>query len=261
MTLPHHIPQARARSRARRPAFTLLELLLACAVFASIATLGATLYLQATRLGAAPLRAERSLELQRVVTLARDQWDNRRAMALGDDAAERPEAASIAAQFAPGRVSFVTASPVLFPDWPLVSVTYSIEQTLTAAGEPRFTLVYAETRITDPSEPPDSAGNTPDGRRRSASIPLVGPCEALTLQRFGPETAPAPDDGAGDTGPAARSVRTSRTAAPTNTTNEPEPADWHVYDGPFDGPVYAVRFVGTLHGDRFTCTFLAEPSR
>ena len=247
-----------------RRAFTLLELLLAVAVFSSIATLGATLYLQATRIGAAPVAADRSLALQRVVMLAHDQWDNRRVMMFGEDSDVRAEAMTVAAVFAPGKVSFVTASPVLFPDWPLVRVTYRIERRLAdeldasrgasgdAGSTARFALVYTEPRSTDPSAPPESSGRTPDGERRSASMVLVAPCESLGLERFGPpEPEEAPDPPAPSDG---------RPQAETEDS-ERDPLGWHRYDEAFDGPVYAVRFVGSLHGDRFTCTFLAEPSR
>lgn len=246
-TTPSSCPERRRTRREKhgriRAAFTLLELLLASAVFGSIAALGATLYLQSTRLGVGSIEADRSLTLQRVTALAREQWDDRRAMAADDASGLSP---TVAALFAPGSVTFVTATPVLFPDWPLVLATYSIAHTDPGSGDTPRALVYTETRITDPSESPEAVGRTPDGERRSASITLVAPCDELVLERFGPEREPGVEDG-------------TSTAFPADP--EPSSIGWHIYDDSFGGQIYAVRFVGILHGDIFTCTFLAEPSR
>ncbi len=271
--------------------------MLAATVLTAVLSLAATLWVQAAAVSAGATADERTVRLQRVTALAAEQWGDRRATIFNDPNADSPtddrrapasrdssdESDSSAidppsdhawdramraaerrsapgAAFAHDSVTFVTASPVLFPDWPLVVAAYRIERSdilQPDRDEPWYALTYTETRVLDPAGAARAGAafdRTPDERPTSDKLVLLWPVAELAFERFGPdvwveEQRPGPGPGA-----AAANAPPSRDAAPHDW--------WPMRDRHgYRGPIHTVRLVGSFMEERFTCVFAAEPSR
>ena len=282
--------------------FTLLELVLAAAVFAAMSSLLALLYALAFDVSGASVDRSRTLEVSRVCALAMDQWDARRVVRFGSGSGDaggdaggdggvegaRVEGGSgfgsgdrsgdvsgnvsgggaggdaargggtvvgSGARFAPGVVTMVTAEPALFPSWPLVEAGWRIESAdggVSAGGDGVKRLVYVERRVLGFGAVPGGGGVTPDGVVRSGRKVLLDGVEGLRMERFGPaRERPAPD--------AAREAAGEVSEDP-RTPDEREHR-WRLYDGVYEGDVWAVRFVGSVEGEAFSCVFAAERLR
>lgn len=134
-------PGAFARARA----FTLLELVLALTLLASMTVLIASMWSQARRWGDDNAGDLHAMRLPRVLALVRQQWSDRRTSAP-------LEASGLTVSARHDRLSFVTATPVLFPGWPLVRATYLIEpdeQRDPRTDAPLQRLVYIEEQVGD----------------------------------------------------------------------------------------------------------------
>lgn len=177
------------QSNRRRGGFTLLEMLLAAAVIASIAMLGSSMWMQATESSAVAQGRERGLLLQRIGVLMRDQWADRRALDLpGED--ERSVALG-GVRFGPDAIGFDTSRAILLTDAPLVRVEYRIVSREDGLQD----LIYIEQAVTAFS---DSGLNRESGGRSSAearrvAIPLLEGCRAIRMQRYGPIPSEDPD--------------------------------------------------------------------
>lgn len=169
------------RGKRTKRGFTLLEVLLAVAVIASVAMLGSTLWVQASESSALVQSRERGLRLQRVGSLLRDQWSDRRALELpGESEAER---AMGGVRFGAGSISFCTTRTILLPEAPLVAVEYLLRE----REDGLVDLLYAErlvVRFSGPAEESETASGDDASLRRAATVLLEG-CDAITLERFG----------------------------------------------------------------------------
>jgi prepilin-type N-terminal cleavage/methylation domain-containing protein len=158
--------------------FTLLEVILAVGVIASIALMVAILWSTLVRWQSDAIDQQERMRLHRVAELLREQWADRRLtrsmMAGGREY-----------QLGEHSLTFVTAVPVLFPDWPLVAVTYSVERSSTSGGQPRYALVYQEQRITDTTSMPVPVERDERGRLLIKRVVLIDGATELAWQRFG----------------------------------------------------------------------------
>ncbi len=177
------------RSNRRLVGFTLLEMLLAVAVIASIAMLGSSMWMQATEVSAVAQGRERGLLLQRVGVLMRDQWADRRALDLPGEDQGSVELGGV--RFGPDAIGFNTSRAILLTDAPLVRVEYRIVSREDGLQD----LIYIEQPVTAFS---DSGLNRESGGRsvaeaRRVAIPLLEGCRAISMRRFGPIPSEDPD--------------------------------------------------------------------
>ncbi|MCA9312047.1 MAG: hypothetical protein KDA21_12620, partial [Phycisphaerales bacterium] len=143
-----------------RSAFTLLELLLAVTVLASVTGLVAVTYSQMNGWVADNGTEQRMMRLHRVLKLMTDQWEDRRTAAWAEG-----EHRILTGDTG---IGFLTATPILFPDWPLVRVAYRIVPTPDRApGAPEtWDLLYEEVRVVELGAPPeDEQQKTTDNAR------------------------------------------------------------------------------------------------
>ncbi len=259
---------------------TLLELLLALTILASLTILVAAMWSQARRWGDDATSGHRLLRLQRLTELMRVQWSDRRTMIqLGDNA----ESVGIA----PEQLSFVTTTAILFPDWPLVIASFRIEEDPSALsfGERRYDLVYTETRVSELENAPEppNADSTLDDRVARRRVVLKGATD-LRWQRYGRADPEDEDAAKADEPPPAnrrdatrpgRLGRQQEKSKPDVT--EPDVADpdapeddrlvhrWR--DMPLESrlpkgePIPAVRLIGTYQEEDFACVFVIGASR
>jgi prepilin-type N-terminal cleavage/methylation domain-containing protein len=242
----------------RRRGMTLLELLLATTILASIMGLVAMLYGHSASWAAGNQEQSDALRLHRVLQVLSDQWATRRRIAepnvivLGESIDVDDE-----------RLRFLTATPILFPEWPLAWVEYRVEVDPEHRGRGGLhrRLVYRETRVVDVGEDPDHRAFGPDGRRLGEAIVLLDDCAELRWERFGPSLeelerllALARE---GEDGSSAERVR----AENEETDREEEPPAWRPIETDYDYPTPAARLVGTLHEEPFTWPVLTAASR
>lgn len=126
--------------RTRRAhGFTLLEVLLATAVLASVIALVSTMFVQAHAMAEDAVAGSGATRAQRVVQALRTQWATRRSAMVGMSDAE-------AILIKPDSIAFLTSTPLLYAGWPIVEASYTIEldDVTGFAGESRYRLVYQE---------------------------------------------------------------------------------------------------------------------
>ncbi len=234
-------------------------MLLSLAVLASVTAMVAAMWSQADGWARQNSAHHDAMHLQRTIAFMRNQWADRRStVQLTDDApdadssnnpAHRTEDGPASAAPVPTRspgvsaspetLTFVTATPVIDPDAPIVIAEYRIEneydEALGRAVGSR--LVYREHRVGDLS-----------GKHTRTSPPaehvLFSDCRNLRFERFG---LPVPDDRKNE-----RRVR------------EPEAhprSAWRRFDEPYQDHIPAVRLLGELNGEPFSCVFVIEASR
>lgn len=121
---------------------TLLEVLIAITILASLTVIVAMLWSQTKRWTDETRTHDTALRLQRALDLLDRQWDRRLVNATLADG--EPGAASVDDT----RLDFVTTESVLFPDWPIVRVSYIATEDAAPTGQQsRWRLVYEETRL------------------------------------------------------------------------------------------------------------------
>ncbi len=251
----------------KRSAFTLLEMLLAVTVLSMIGVLVATMLTQASDLHRDNDRRDATLDITRVVRLMTEQWEDRRsAVALGRNGE------SYAA--APGELAFVTARPILKPEWPLAIVRYRMELigASIVEAERRYDLVYEERPVAAvgvSTETPKDDQEKEAQWRSAEKIVLLRDCVDLRLERFrsaqdavleelGPRSGAegeGGDDAAAEIGAGAsleeRQAEMLRTAK----------SSWVVFEKPLTRAPSAVRIVGEYEGEVFACVFVGAASR
>ncbi|TVQ31708.1 MAG: type II secretion system protein [Phycisphaeraceae bacterium] len=173
-------PFAYANPNHRRAGMTLLELIIALTLFAFIGSMAATLWSQARSWTDENAAAERSVRTHRVADFMQRQWADRRSDIAGFSA--ESDAVLVTAN----RIEFITASPALFPEWPLVRAAYMIERDELYTGPPEQApcrLVYEETRVTRLDTFEDTAYDR-RGERKKEVITLLDDCRNLRWERF-----------------------------------------------------------------------------
>lgn len=244
-----------------RYGFTILELLLALTILASVFGLVATLWSQTAAWADENTLTFRTMRMARVRDVMRAQWADRRgAFALNDN--------GLPVVAAPERLSFVTATPLLFPQWPLVRAEYVIERDFDVpAGQPAaWKLVYVETPLSALDEPPleveelEQSGQLEKFRRYT----LLAGLPRLAFERFGVgerselksgsliTTQRDEEDDESNPGD-----RTQRRALAEDENVE----RWRPFDKLFIGEIPAVRLVGEREGEEFSCLFVIAGSR
>jgi len=146
--------------RARR-GMTLLEVLVAMALMGMMAVIVSTLWGQLRSWNEEADRAGAALRPHRAAVMLREQWGARHSVGDEDETLGRVQAG-------PGGVSFLTTRPVLYPSWPVVEASYSIERR--ADGEQ--SLVYDERRVGPTGEVLDA----PPGAREAESLVVLERC-------------------------------------------------------------------------------------
>lgn len=126
---------------------TLLELLVAVTILASLTTLAASMWGQMRSWVEDNKAISGALQTDRVGRFLQDRWRARTGVVRLD--AGDSEGVWIDSR----RIEFVSTSPALFPEWPLVRTRFIIEprpESVRADGEsdePGYDLIYEETRL------------------------------------------------------------------------------------------------------------------
>jgi prepilin-type N-terminal cleavage/methylation domain-containing protein len=277
----------RTRPRARR-GFTLLEMVLALTIIATLFGLLTAVWRQAGDWSGDAAAHQRALRLPRVLEMIRTQWSERR-MTIG---LERPDQTVV---ITPTQIEFVTAVPVLGRA-PIVTAMYVIEPDPDArASEPRLRLVYEERGVTDVAMPQRSA--TADAQRAGArtqdtasrvpgvreELPsrtvLLRNCRELRWEWYDDGTATGKEEarlrreaealaqqeaaekgeGAGAQPDDAADLR-ARSSAPARRDKD-DAVRWRPLTEELSSPPGAVRLVGEYEGDPFTCLLVVAVSR
>lgn len=179
-----------------RRAFTLLELLLAATVMATLTALLGALVAQTRQWGGDQAMGERAIRLARVMTLIREQWGDRRMLPLAGDGPS--------VQLNHDRLEFVTARAVVDPSRALVRAIYAIEPDWSGPPEAgaRWRLVYREYPYVDFSGGERSESERLSNRSGEPDLVLLSQCPALAWERRamvdedGAEVADLEDDDA-----------------------------------------------------------------
>ncbi len=243
--------------RRRRRCFTLLEVVLAIALLASMSVLIGALLSQTREWSGDAGSAGASLRVTRVIEALREQWGSRRT-AVG--ITENGGSVSIS----PEALQFVTARPLLFTDWPLVIAEYRIEEDYTSsAGQGRrWKLIYTERRVTtmkdETSDKADLAG-----RALVESITLLSNCEALEWQRP-PKPAAAEPSADGSTDSEGTEPASSPAPQAEPRAGEPEHfrrIEWAAVTPESTKEPGMVRLSGERNKENFSCVLVVRASR
>lgn len=219
----------RKQQIARPRGFTLLELLLATSVLASMSVLMGTMLVQARNWREDGLRLHDSVALPRVTELLQRQWSQRRVLS---DSGEGFDAEH-------GQLQFISSAPLLDPQWPLVRVMYKIELSTnqSLSGDAQWNLVYEEHPITDVVSGISGVGFA---IARGAALHgnrmvLLESCAALRLEWFEKRVE---DDGESFT-------------------------QWVSIEGDDHAPAStaALRLIGSIQGEPFSCVLATQASR
>jgi hypothetical protein len=245
---------------------TLLEVVLAVTILASMSAVIASLWAQASRWTDDGASHHRAMRLARVAELLRSQWADRRTSAA-------LTAAGASAAFDATSLTFVTATPILEPGWALVRARYVVERDVdTAAGAPSaWRLVYEEMPLVDLGLPAGVPGERLGAVERRAErladspperrLVLLEACGDLKWERFGrssaverAEATPPGGDGSAETD-----------NDPVDDSARADGADlvraWREIEAHFVGRAPAVRLVGEFEERRFSCVFVLGDSR
>lgn len=245
-------------------AMTLLEVVLAVTLLAAMSTLIAALWSQASRWTGDSAGHHRAMRLPRVVEMMRTQWADRRTSARldGKGATVRSDALSL---------TFITATAILEPGWPLVRAQYLVERDIQSSrnGQPAWRLVYLEMPLVDLSNPQGTPGVRPEGgdarAARSIDSPpvrrfvLLSGCSDLRWERFGRhqrlEAPPQADQ------PAPRADGTEADPPRVDTTEQEKAVMWREFEREYGGQLSAVRLTGVFEEQPFVCVFNIGDSR
>jgi prepilin-type N-terminal cleavage/methylation domain-containing protein len=257
MTAHARTNPARREHRSHRRGFTLLEVVLAIALLASMSVLIGALLSQTREWSEDSGNAGASLRVTRVIEALREQWGSRRtAVGITENGAS--------VSVSPEAILFVTARPLLFTDWPLAIAEYRIEEDFTSsAGQGRrWKLIYTERRVTamkdETSDKTDFAG-----RALVESITLLSNCEALEWQR--PPKAAAAEAGAEGTAESEGAEQASSSARPAEPRpGEPEHfrrIEWAAVTPESTKEPGMVRLSGQRNKEAFSCVLIVRASR
>lgn len=244
-----------ARRRHRR-GFTLLEVVLAIALLASMSVLIGALLSQTREWSEDAGSAGASLRVTRVIEALREQWGSRRtAVGITENGGSM--------SLSPEALQFVTARPLLFTDWPLAIAEYRIEEDFTSsAGQGRrWKLIYTERRVTamkdETSDKTDLAG-----RALVESITLLSNCESLEWQRPPKPAATEPGADGSTESEGAEPASAPRPAEPR--PGEPDHfrrIEWAAVMPESTKEPGMVRLSGERNKENFSCVLVVRASR
>ncbi len=229
---------------------TLMEMLIAITLLATLTGLLSSLWGQLGDWARQNQFAGESLEIQRAIGFLDEQWGSRRAvLRVGEEGKNSWDVT-------PEELQFVTSTPALFPDWPLVAVrvTFEIEDSLrrTADGRQFAKLLYEETRLIDMSTMPDQPRDAL-GRDMSSRITLLDDCVELRFEQL--------------------DLRSAARARARGLADEEELSPWRPVEARSllhealreeEDEVAlprAIRIRGERRGEEFACELIAEASR
>lgn len=252
---------------------TLLEVVLAVTILAAMSGLIAAMWTQATRMADDGGGQYRSMRLARVLEMMRSQWaDRRTSVKLGRGAS------SVTVE--PGVLTFITATAILEPGWPIVRARYVVERDYnTGAGAlAAWRLVYEELPVVDlesPLEQPGAPERTlASGERRAErmvespkerKLVLLAGCTELEWERFGKsdhaEAAEAERAGENAVSASDDQVPTIAPRGISAPTAEDKVSEWRPLGSGFSGKSPAVRLIGEFEEKEFACVFVIGDSR
>ncbi len=126
----------------RARGMTLLEVLIATTILASLTVIVSTLWAQTKQWTEETTTHDSALRLQRALDLLDHQWESR----LIDVKLADGETGIVLVDGT--HLEFITTRGVLFPDWPIVKVAYIAQQTTNPnPAEESWALRYEETRL------------------------------------------------------------------------------------------------------------------
>lgn len=244
----------------------MLEVVLAVTILAAMSGLIATLWGQASRMAGDGGSQQRAMRLARVVEMMRSQWADRRTSVSLDRSG-----ASVAIE--PEGVSFITATAVLEPGWPIVRARYLVERDYeTGIGrEAGWRLVYEELPVVAVAEEQGVPGlkgeeirDVPERRPespREKRMVLLNGCAELRWERFGRaarvEAAEADRLKSGDEG----TNGTDSSKEPAARSEAERTEMWREFEEEWRGKSPAVRLAGQFEGKEFACVFVIGDSR
>lgn len=251
--------------------FTLLEVLLATTILAMVMGLAASVWVQMTRWSGVTAELQRTQRVDQALRLWSDQWADRRFIE------DLPGVSPFG--ITPDEMRFLTATPALFVDAPLVMARYVIEPTRpgqSGAGA-TYELRYEERRVTDLAPPSArlqarrARGISVDGEpveppkgeelARRQRLVLISGAEELLLERYGPRWAPETALPLTVERRDAEGRRYSRAAVRPEDAAHQDPADvppyrWRPLEDGYSEAVPALRVVGKRDGRAFDLVLL-----
>jgi type II secretory pathway pseudopilin PulG len=252
---------------------TLLEVVLAVTILAAMSGLIASMWTQATRMADDGGGQHRAMRLARVLEMMRSQWADRRTSVKlgrgGSSVTVEPEA-----------MTFITATAILEPGWPIVRARYVVERDYdTGTGAlAAWRLVYEELPVVDLESPLDQPGDSekalaPGERRaerpvespKEKRLMLLAGCAELGWERFGKsdraeveEAERSAENEVSESNDPSTTFATRRNAtAPA----EERTSEWRPLVEGFRGKTPAVRLFGEFEGKEFACVFVIGDSR
>lgn len=245
---------------------TLLEVVLAVTLLAAMSGLIATLWTQATRMSDDGNGQHRAMRLARVHEMLRSQWADRRTsikLSKGGSSVE----------IVPDALTFVTATSILEPGWPIVRARYLIERDdQTGVGvQSAWRLAYEELPIVDLDAPqglPESSVDSvarPIHAPREKRVVLLNGCQRLDWQRFGRseplETEDRPSEAEDAIEPGGRSGARPASKPKIQPTAEDKVPTWRELEATYRGRTPAVRLSGVFEEKEFSCVLIVGDSR
>lgn len=244
--------------RSFRRGMTLLEVVLAVTILAAMSGLIASLWTQSERMSRDAMSGRRELRLARVIEMLRSQWaDRRTSVRLG----VAGESVSVEKE----TLTYISATPILEPGWPLVRVRLIVERDDQALGPlEAWRLVYEELPVVDLKSvqaTPEARSPVGDGRPLGAPplrrMTLLNACTRLEWQRFGRSDALEAADQPRD----AESTEKPAPERPEIINADDKVRAWRTITEEFTGRTEAVRLAGTIEEEEFSCVFVIGDSR
>lgn len=249
----------RSNPKPARRAMTLLEVVLAMTVLASISTLVAALWAQTRDWTIENASHQKALRVERAVALLDQQWRSRvLTVALGD--AEAPAIA-----LTHETLTFITSTPIFFHDAPMVRVVYRIarEGGYLVGESAVWSLEYEESPVNDPRVAVDTGGV--GGAAQSRSLTLLDDAGALRWERWhdppveSRRAEPARWIAVGEQDDLVVGVASSTIDQGLNDLAAAAEAARQREE--IENPLRAGRLTGTIKGASFAWLFVAAPSR
>lgn len=251
------------RTTPSRRGMTLLEVVLAVTILAALSGLVATMWRQSERMSREALGGRRELRLARVVEMLRSQWaDRRTSVRLGR------EGGSVLIERE--ALTFISATSILEPDWPLVRARFIVERDDRSPGPlEAWRLVYEELPIANvdsvqaPADEETLASSRPAlGAPPMRRLTLLAACPELRWERFGFGDAVESEPGPVEAEPAVNPEEPDALARAKRIISADDrlPA-WREITTEYRGRPWAVRLRGIVEEKEFSCVLIIGDSR